>query len=90
MMLTLKKLAKSPVGSPTTRMQLPIFLIQSGCLVSELGLTITIGNPPYVRADAGGELTSGASENRKRLNSMKHFGKSGIYIFPSLNGVINY
>ena len=36
-------------------MQVPISLTRNGCLVIRDGFDITIGNPPYVRADSGGE-----------------------------------
>ena len=43
---TLNMPEKSSVGNPTTRMQVPISLIQNGCLVSGMGLILQLGIRP--------------------------------------------
>ena len=53
------------------------------------GYDITIGNPPYVRADAD-EKTRNYDSRLEIVSSMKHFMRSGICLFLLLNEVTNY
>ena len=73
----------------------PISSIQSGCSVSQMGFDITIGNPPYVRADAGGQdqycdrKLRRCAKRLRTANSMRRFMRSGICLSRLLNEVIN-
>ena len=53
------------------------------------GFDITIGNPPYVRADAGEKKMRNYDSKLGIVNSMQHFLRNGICLYHLLNRVIN-